>query len=88
MFAELIRRLRRRGDVHTAVSVNSGRDGQITATASSTTLDPEEAERQDAEVLPERRAMMVLQPPHIVGAPIAYLPDEQLDPLPQPPEEA
>jgi hypothetical protein len=83
MFAQLMRRLRRRGDVHAAVSVNSGRDGQVTATASSTTVDPEEAERQDADVLPERQAMTVLQPPHIVGPPIAALPGEgQFEPLP------
>jgi hypothetical protein len=85
MFDQLVRRLRRRGDVHTAVSVNRGRDGRVTATASSSTLEPDEAERQTAEVLPERQAMTVLQPPHILGAPI--LPDEMnVDPLP--PEEA
>jgi hypothetical protein len=87
MFDQLVRRLRRRGDVHAAVSVNSGRDGRVTA-ATSTSVDRDEAEQQNADVLPERRAMTVMQPPHIIGAPIFEEPTGPVPIDPVPPEEA
>jgi hypothetical protein len=87
MFDQLVRRLRRRGDVHANVSVNSGRDGQVTATA-NTRLDPEEVERQSADVLPERQAMTVMQPPHIVGLPAQLVDGGESTIQPLPPEEA
>ena len=82
MFDQLIRRLRRHGDVHASVSVNRGRDGQTTA-ATSTQIAPDEAERQSADVLPERQAMTVMQPPHIVGVPATLVPGgDTFEPVP------
>lgn len=82
MFDQIVRRLRRRGDVHTAVSVNSGREGRVSAT-SSARIEPEEAERQDGDVLPERQAMSVINPSMYGNPPVPILEE----PLGLPPNE-
>jgi hypothetical protein len=46
-------------------------------------LSEEELEAANAEELPDREAMMVMQPPHIVGYPIEPLPPvDSTEPLP------